>query len=336
MSKITTLLFAFLILSIAGKNEAAMEQNAKIWVAGHHGLVGSAIVRALKTQGYNNLILKSRQELDLCDPEAVKAFYAEEQPEYVFVAAAKVGGILANNTYPVDFIGTNLAIEQNIIHGAYAAGVKKLLFLGSSCIYPRHCPQPMKEEYLLTGPLEPTNEWYAIAKIAGIKLCQAYSQQYGARFISLMPTNLYGPGDNFDLKNSHVLPALVRKFIDAQEQGKPEVVLWGTGTPQREFLFVDDLAEATIWAMNNYEDNQWLNVGTGVDCTIAEVASAIADIVGYQGKIVYDTTKPDGMPRKLLDVTKINSLGWKARTSLHEGLEKTIAWYKEHRHEARN
>lgn len=336
MSKITTLLFAFLMLSIAGKNEAAMEQNAKIWVAGHHGLVGSAIVRALKAQGYNNLILKSRQELDLCDAEAVKVFYAEEQPEYVFVAAAKVGGILANNTYPVDFIGTNLAIEQNIIHGAYAAGVKKLLFLGSSCIYPRHCPQPMKEEYLLTGPLEPTNEWYAIAKIAGIKLCQAYSQQYGARFISLMPTNLYGPGDNFDLKNSHVLPALVRKFIDAQEQGKPEVVLWGTGTPQREFLFVDDLAEATIWAMNNYEENQWLNVGTGVDCTIAEVASAIADIIGYRGKIVYDTTKPDGMPRKLLDVTKINGLGWKARTSLHEGLEKTIAWYKEHRHEARN
>lgn len=304
-----------------------MESEDRIWVAGHKGLVGSAIVRYLKSQGYENLILKSHQELDLCNEAAVNAFYEQEKPDYVFVAAAKVGGIMANQQYPVDFLSNNLAIERNVIHGAYLAGVKKLLFLGSSCIYPRECPQPIKEEYLLTGPLEPTNEWYAVAKIAGLKLCQAYSKQYGAHFISLMPTNLYGPGDNFDLNSSHVLPALIRKFLEAKEKNLPEVVVWGTGKPRREFLFVDDLAKAAVWAMNNYEDNQWLNVGTGEDITIKELAQLVSDVIGYTGTLVFDSSKPDGMPRKLLDVTKINSLGWSADISLREGIEKTIDWY---------
>ena len=310
---------------------AEMDPDAKIYVAGHRGLVGSAIVRALKTKGFDNLILKTHRELDLRDGAAVAAFFAEEKPEYVFVAAAHVGGILANSTYPADFLRDNLAIEENVIHQAYLAGVKKLLFLGSSCIYPRDCPQPIREEYLLTGPLEGTNEWYAIAKIAGLKLCQAYSKQYGARFISLMPTNLYGPGDNFDLSTSHVLPALIKKFVDAKNVGAPEVILWGTGTPRREFLFVDDLADAAIWAMESYEENQWLNVGTGEDLTILEVAQLISEIVGYQGQIVLDPSKPDGTPRKLLDVSKINSLGWKAATDLRSGLEQTIRWYLENR-----
>lgn len=319
--------FLFIFITSLFCHLNGMEIDSKIWVAGHHGLVGSAIVRELKANGYNHLILKSHAELDLTDQNAVKKFFTEEQPEYVIIAAAKVGGILANDTFPADFISINLAIEQNIIQTAYESGVKKLLFLGSSCIYPRASPQPIKEEYLLTGPLEPTNEWYAIAKIAGLKLCQAFSKQYGVSFISLMPTNLYGPGDNFDLKNSHVLPALIRKFVDAKEKELPEVVVWGSGTPRREFLFVDDLASACVWAMNNYNENQWLNVGTGEDISIAEVASLIAELVGYKGKIVFDTAMPDGMPRKLLDVSKINNLGWKAKTSLEDGLRDTIAWY---------
>ena len=306
-----------------------MKLDSKIWVAGGSGLVGSAIVRTLHSLGYHNLILKSHTELDLCDERAVQAFYEEEKPEYVFVAAAQVGGILANETFPADFLYTNLAIQSNVIHGAYLAKVKKLLFLGSSCIYPKDCPQPIKETYLLTSPLEPTNEAYAIAKIAGLKLCQAYAKQYGVRFISLMPTNLYGPGDNFDLKNSHVAPALIRKFIEAKEAGKPEVIVWGTGKPRREFLFVDDLAHAAVWAMNNYEENQWLNVGTGEDITIYELTTLISELTGYQGKIIFDSSKPDGTLRKLLDVSKIENLGWKATTSLTDGLEKTIKWYQE-------
>ncbi|MBA3604076.1 MAG: GDP-L-fucose synthase [Parachlamydiaceae bacterium] len=307
-----------------------MLRDAKIWVAGGSGLVGSAIVRELKAQGYNNILLKTHEELDLCDQAAVREFYALEKPEYVFVAAAKVGGILANNTFPADFICQNLKIECNVIDEAYKSGVKKLLFLGSSCIYPRECPQPIKEEYLLTGPLESTNEWYAVAKIAGLKLCQAYNRQYKARFISLMPTNLYGPGDNFDLSSSHVLPALIRKFSEAKELNKDEVVMWGTGSPKREFLYVDDLAKATVWAMNHYEGEEWLNVGCGDDVTIEELGALIANIIGYQGRIVFDTSKPDGTPRKLLDVAKINSLGWKAETSLRDGITKTVDWYRLH------
>lgn len=312
-------------------SEAAMELDAKIWVTGHTGLVGSAIVRNLQANGYQNLVLVDHESLDLCDQAAVNAFYSQEKPDYVIIAAAKVGGIHANSTFPAEFISVNLAIERNLIHGAYLAQVKKLLFLGSSCIYPRECPQPIKEEYLLTLPLEPTNEWYAIAKIAGVKMCQAYSRQYGVKFISLMPTNLYGPGDNYDLNNSHVLPALIRKFVEAQESGKSEVVIWGSGRPMREFLYVDDLAKAVVWSMNNYEEEQWLNVGTGEDVTILQLAQMIAESTGYSGRIVFDSSKPDGTPRKLLDVSKINSLGWKAETSLSEGLKKTINSYKEQR-----
>lgn len=308
-----------------------MEKDAKIWVAGSRGLVGSAIVRCLQSEGYTNIIQKTRMELDLSNEKAVEEFYALEKPEYVFLAAAKVGGILANSTYPAEFISTNLAIQRNVIHGAYTAGVKKLLFLGSSCIYPRDCPQPIKEEYLLTSALEPTNEWYAIAKIAGLKMCQAYTKQYGVKFISLMPTNLYGPGDNFNLQNSHVLPALIRKFVEAREQNLPEVTVWGTGSPKREFLYVDDLAEACIWAMNYYEEDTWLNVGTGEDLSIADLVCMISKQAGYKGNITFDSSKPDGTPRKLLDVSKINGYGWKAKTSLSEGIEKTIVWFEENR-----
>jgi len=328
------MIFTLMMLVLwQGECAAAADLDAKIWVAGHNGLVGSAIVRQLKKEGYSNLILKNRSELDLTDAAAVEAFYAEEKPEYVFVAAAKVGGIWANSQHPAEFIGENLAIEQNVITGAHRAGVSKLLFLGSSCIYPRECPQPIKEKYLLTGPLEPTNEWYAIAKIAGLKLCQAYWNQYGSRFISLMPTNLYGPGDNFNLNSSHVLPALIRKFIEAKAQNQGEVTVWGSGRPMREFLFVDDLAQAAVWAMNHYEENEWINVGTGEDVSIGDLARMIADVIGYEGKIVFDSSKPDGTPRKLLDVSKINSLGWKAQTDLRDGLKKTIEWYMEHREE---
>jgi GDP-L-fucose synthase len=318
-------------LVLGQKEGVSLAQDSKIWVAGHNGLVGSSIVRALQLEGYSNVLVKSREELDLRDQQAVSDFFLTEKPEYVFLAAAKVGGILANNTFPVEFISDNLAIEQNIIHAAYKHGVKKLLFLGSSCIYPRESPQPIKEEYLLTGSLEPTNEWYAVAKIAGLKLCQAYNKQYGARFISLMPTNLYGPGDNFDLTTSHVLPALIRKFIEAKNEEAKEVVVWGSGKPYREFLFVDDLAKACLWAMDHYEGNEWLNVGTGEDITIGEVAHLIAELVGYEGEIVFDSTKPDGTPRKQLDVSRIHRLGWRSTTSLQEGLKSTIFWYQ-HNH----
>jgi GDP-L-fucose synthase len=320
-------IFLLFFMFCISRSFAVMPLDAKIWVAGHNGLVGSAIVRLLQGQGYSNLVLRSHAELDLCDAAAVKAFYAEEAPDYVFVAAAKVGGILANDTFPADFIHTNLAIECNVIHGAYQANVKKLLFLGSSCIYPRDCPQPIKEEYLLTAPLEPTNEWYAIAKIAGLKLCQAYTKQHGTRFISLMPTNLYGPGDSFDLQASHVIPALIRKFVEAKNFNRPEVVVWGSGRPFREFLFVDDLAEASVWAMNCYEENMWLNVGTGTDISIGDLTQLISRLVGYEGKIVFDSSKPDGTPKKLLDVSKINRLGWTAKTALDDGLKQTIDWY---------
>ena len=344
-----------------------MEKNAKIYVAGHKGLVGSAILRALEKSGYNNCVVRSRQELDLTCQSSVERFFDEERPEYVFLAAAKVGGILANATYPADFIYQNLVIETNVIHAAYKYGAKKLLFLGSSCIYPRDCPQPMKEEYLLTGPLEPTNEPYAVAKIAGIKMCEAYDRQYGTKYISVMPTNLYGPNDNFDLETSHVLPALIRKFhlaklamqkdwegikknevifgripddfkrslgLDPKKNlplensdKEPEVVLWGTGSPRREFLHVDDLADACIYLMDNYDGSEIVNIGVGKDITIRELAELIAKIVGYQGKIRFDTSKPDGTPRKLLDVSKLSSLGWQPTIGLEEGIKKTYGWF---------
>ncbi len=370
-----------------------MNKKSKIYIAGHRGMVGSAIVRKLKAEGYTNLILRTHQELDLIDQRAVRDFFAKEKPEYVFLAAAKVGGILANNTYRAQFIYENLQIQNNVIHFSHVNGVKKLLFLGSSCIYPKFAPQPMKEEYLLTGELEPTNEPYAIAKIAGIKMCEAYRAQYGCHFISVMPTNLYGPNDNFDLETSHVLPALIRKFHlgkclenndwdalradldkrpiegingNASEEeilhilekygifreksavssrqfakGKenmptancqlPTVVtLWGTGSPRREFLHVDDLADACLFLMQNYDDSQFVNIGVGKDIPIKELAMLIKAIVGFQGGILWDSSKPDGTPRKLLDVSRLNALGWKARIGLREGIEKTYRWFLEH------
>jgi len=304
-----------------------MDKNSKIYVAGSRGLVGSAIIRCLKQQGYINIIERTSQELDLRDKNAVDTFFQTERPEYVFLAAAKVGGILANNTYPADFIYDNLLIEANVIYAAHQCNVKKLLFLGSSCIYPKFAPQPLKEEYLLTGELEPTNEPYAIAKIAGIKMCQAYRSQYGDNFVAVMPTNLYGMNDNFDLNNSHVLPALMRKFHEAKEEKSPSVTIWGTGTPRREFLFVDDLAEACCFVMKQYDESGILNIGTGVDLAIHELAEVIAEVVGFKGEIVYDTSKPDGTPVKLLDVSKMKQLGWQAKTQLREGIEKTYSWF---------
>lgn len=306
-----------------------MEKCAKIYVAGHRGLVGSAIVRELQRQGYENLVLRNSKELDLRCQQAVQEFFQQERPEYVVDAAAKVGGIGANSTYPAEFIYDNLMIQTNLIHAAHEMQVKKLLFLGSSCIYPKMAPQPLKEEYLLTGALEPTNEAYAIAKISGIKMCEFYAKQYGDCFISAMPTNLYGINDNFDLQNSHVLPALLRKFHEAKVNQAPQVVVWGTGTPRREFLFVDDLANACVFLLQNYEQPEFVNIGTGSDLTIAELARLMADIVGYQGELVFDTSKPDGTPVKRLDVSALNSLGWKATTSLVEGIRKTYAWYLE-------
>ncbi|MBD2260601.1 GDP-L-fucose synthase [Pseudanabaena sp. FACHB-2040] len=306
-----------------------MEKNAKIYVAGHRGLAGSAIVRALMANGYTNLVLKSSQELDLRRQEAVEAFFAAEQPEYVFLAAAKVGGIQANNVYRAEFIYENLMIEANVIHSAYLNGVKKLLFLGSSCIYPKLCPQPMKEDYLLTGFLEPTNEPYAIAKIAGLKLCENYCRQYGVNFISAMPTNLYGFNDNFDLANSHVLPALMRKFHEAKVSGAPTVTVWGSGTPLREFLYVDDLADALLFLMQHYNEPQFVNVGTGDEVSIKELALTMKAVVGYEGELVFDADKPDGTPRKLLDVSRLHEAGWQAKTSLKEGIEKTYGWFVE-------
>ena len=306
-----------------------MEKDSKIYIAGHRGLVGSALVRRLTEPGYMNLIVRTHAELDLTRQTEVEDFFKREHPEYVFLAAAKVGGILANNTYPAEFIYSNIVVQSNVIHSSYLFGVKKVLFLGSSCIYPRDCPQPMKEDYLLSGYLEPTNEPYAIAKIAGIKMCQSYNRQYGTNFISVMPTNLYGPNDNFDLQNAHVLPALIRKFHEAKVADQKEVVVWGTGSPRREFLYIEDLADACVFFMNNYNSSEIINIGVGKDISIRELALMVKEIVDYNGELVFDTSKPDGTPRKLLDVSKLSSLGWKAKTSLEEGIKKTYEWYAE-------
>lgn len=308
-------------------SDQGIVKTSRIFVAGHLGLVGSAIVRRLQQDGFDNLLLRSRAEVDLTSQSAVESFFRDEQPEYVFLAAAKVGGIHANSTYPAEFLRDNLALQTNVIHSAWQHGVKKLCFLGSSCIYPKLAPQPLKEEYLLTGPLEPTNEWYAIAKIAGIKMCEAYRRQYGFNAISLMPTNLYGPGDNFDLANSHVLPAMIRKIHEAKLRGDNEYIMWGTGTPMREFLHVDDMADASVFLMKNYSEEQFLNVGVGHDISIMDLAKLVADIVGFEGKILTDPTKPDGTPRKLMDVSRLHALGWQARIPLRQGIEDVYAWY---------
>jgi GDP-L-fucose synthase len=312
-----------------------MNEAGRIYVAGHRGLVGSAVVRELRRRGYENLLLRTSAELDLRNQAAVAGFFAAERPEYVILAAAKVGGIHANDSFPADFIRDNLQIETNVIDSAWRSGTKKLCFLGSSCIYPKLAPQPMREDMLLTGPLEPTNEWYAIAKIAGIKLCQAYRKQHGFNAITLMPTNLYGPGDNFDLQNSHVLPALLRRFHDAARGGAPEVVVWGTGTPRREFLHVDDLATAVVHLMLGYDGAEPVNVGCGSDVTIRELAEMVASAVGYSGRISFDAAKPDGTPRKLLDVQRIFGMGWRPQITLSEGIAGTYAWFRSHEATAR-
>ncbi|MDD2337890.1 MAG: GDP-L-fucose synthase [Geobacteraceae bacterium] len=315
-----------------------MDKAAKIYVAGHRGLVGSAIVRKLRAEGYSNLVLRTSKELDLRNTAAVAEFFAEERPEYGFLAAAKVGGIVANNSYPADFIYDNLMIQSNVIHQAYLSGVERLLFLGSSCIYPKLAPQPLKEEYLLTGPLEPTNDAYAVAKIAGITMCRAYNRQHGTRFLAAMPTNLYGPGDNFDLEKSHVLPALIRKFHEAKETGAETVTIWGTGSPYREFLHVDDLADACLFLINLPEDRYsslltslsspaLINIGSGEEVSIRELALLVKEVVGYEGELVFDTTKPDGTPRKLCDISKLHGLGWRHRTRLEDGIRSTYNWY---------
>jgi len=305
-----------------------MEKNSKIYVAGHNGLAGSAITERLKQEGYANLVLKTHAELDLMDPEATKNFFAQEKPEYVFLAAAKVGGIMANMTYPADFIYQNLVVQNNVIHNTYVNKVKKLLFLGSSCIYPKNCPQPMKEASLLSGDLEPSNKPYSMAKISGIVLCQSYNKQYGTNFISVMPTNLYGPRDKYDLNASHVIPAMIIKFHQAKINNGKEVVAWGTGSPKREFLYSDDLARACIFLMNNYNESEIINIGTGIDISIKELAELIKQTVGFRGEIKWDTTKPDGVQKKLLDVSKIEKLGWKYETELNDGLKKAYKWYE--------
>ena len=307
-----------------------MNPDASIFVAGHRGMVGSAIVRALRSAGFENLALRDRNQLDLTRQGQVEQFFAEVRPAYVFMAAAKVGGILANDRNPAEFLRDNLAIQTNVIDAAWRHGTAKLLFLGSSCVYPRLAPQPITEESLLTGPLEPTNEWYAIAKIAGIKMCEAYRRQYGFNAITAMPTNLYGPEDNFDLTSSHVLPALLRKFHEAVRQGSGTVEVWGTGTPRREFLHVDDLAAACVFLMQKYEAAGWINVGTGNDLTIADLAQTIARVVGFKGSIRFDSSKPDGTPRKVLDVSRLSAMGWKPRIDLDWGLRSTYDWYKSH------
>lgn len=306
-----------------------MEKSAKIYVAGHNGMVGSAIVRKLTAEGFHNVITRSSKELDLRNQVAVSEFFKTEKPDYVFLAAAKVGGILANNVYRADFLYENLMIQNNVIHSSYENEVTKLMFLGSSCIYPKLAPQPLKEEYLLTGELEQTNEPYAIAKIAGIKMCDAYRAQYGCNYISVMPTNLYGPNDNYDLKNSHVLPALIRKVITAKNNGESTVTIWGTGTPKREFLYVDDLADACFYLMETYNEAGLVNVGVGDDVTILQLAQLVAKTVGFEGEIITDTSKPDGTPRKLMDVSKLNAQGWKAKVSLEEGIAKVVAEVQE-------
>lgn len=304
-----------------------MEKDRVIYVAGHRGMVGSAIVRRLREEGFSNILTRQSSELDLRSQAAVEDFFQTEKPAYVFLAAAKVGGILANDTYRAEFLYDNLMIEANIIHAAYRSGVEKLLFLGSSCIYPKMAPQPLKEEFLLTGPLEPTNEMYAVAKIAGIKLCEAYRDQYGSNFIAAMPTNLYGPGDNYHPQNSHVIPALIRRFHEAKEAGKEEVVIWGTGTPLREFMYADDLADACVFLMEHYNDRLFVNVGTGSECTIRELAETIGRVVDFKGRISFDSTKPDGTPRKLMDSERLHAMGWKHRTSLEEGLRQAYGFF---------
>jgi len=312
-----------------------MDKHAKTYVAGHRGLVGSAIVRRLRAEGYDNLLLKTSKDLDLRDQAAVACFFADERPEYVFLAAAKVGGIVANNSFPAEFIYDNLMIQSNIIHNAYLCGAARLLFLGSTCIYPRLAPQPLKEEYLLTGPLEPTNEPYAVAKIAGITMCRSYNRQYGTRFIAAMPTNLYGPNDNFDLESSHVLPALMRKFHEAKERNDDKVVVWGSGEPKREFLHVDDLADACLFLMNLpgdvYSSPALINVGTGEEVSIRQLALLIKDVVGFAGELLFDRSRPDGTPRKLSDVSRLHALGWEHRIGLEEGVAVTYRWYRENR-----
>jgi len=306
-----------------------LSPDSKIYVAGHRGLVGSAIVKRLAKSGYHNLLTRVHSELDLTDPKAVLDFFGKEHPDYVFLAAAKVGGIHANNTYPAEFIRDNLLIELSIIDAAYRTGTRRLLFLGSSCIYPKMAPQPLKEEYLMTGPLEPTNSAYALAKIAGIEMCGAYNRQYGMQYLPVMPTNLYGPGDNFDLETSHVLPALIRKFHEAKVNGEKGVTIWGTGTPKREFLHVDDLADACVYLMEHYDGTELINIGTGEDLTIRELAEIIGSVVGFEGELTFDSTKPDGTPRKLLDVSRLSGIGWKAKIALEEGIRKTYQWYLE-------
>lgn len=306
-----------------------MRKDAVIFVAGHRGLVGSAIVRALQKRGFSNLLLQTHQQLDLTDQRAVAEFFIRHKPDYVFVAAAKVGGIHANNTYPADFIYKNIMIQSNIIHSAYCAGVNRLLFLGSSCIYPRECPQPIKEDYLLTGPLEPTNEAYAIAKIAGIKMCESYNRQYGTQYVSAMPTNLYGPHDNFDLQNSHVLPALIRKAHEAKARGDEVLPVWGSGRPRREFLYVDDMADACLFLMEKELSNGLINVGYGEDIGIRELAELVKSVVGFTGALQFDPTKPDGTPLKLLDSNRLRAMGWKPKTNLRDGIQQAYSWYLE-------
>jgi GDP-L-fucose synthase len=318
------------LIAVFACAQADMDKNAKIYVAGHRGLVGSAIMRRLESDGYSNIVVRTKAELDLRDSQATRTFFEAERPEYVFLAAAKVGGIWANSTCPAEFMYDNLAVEINVIDAAYRAGVKKLMFLGSSCIYPRDCPQPILEEYLLAQPLEETNKAYAVAKIAGLIMCQAYNKQYGTKFISCMPTNLYGPNDNYDLESSHVFPALIRKIYEAKRDNKPSVVIWGSGRPYREFLYSDDLADAVVFLMNNYDGDEIVNIGTGVDVTIRDLALTIQKIVGYEGELVFDTRKPDGTPRKLLNVDKLKNLGWVAPTALEDGIAKTVRWCDDH------
>jgi len=312
-----------------------LSHDTQIYVAGHRGLVGSGVVRALKAQGYTQLLLRTHRELDLTDQAAVVKFFQKERPQAVIMAAARVGGIQANNVRPAEFIRDNLLIQDNVIDAAYEAGVAKFVFLGSSCIYPKLAPQPIKEDSLLTGPLEPTNEWYAIAKIAGVKMCQAYRRQYGFNAISLMPTNLYGPGDNFDLQNSHVLPALIRRFHEAKLRGDGSLTVWGTGTPRREFLHVDDLADAVIYLLKTYDDEDIVNIGWGEDVTIRELAEIVASVAGFRGRLEFDPSKPDGTPRKLLDTSRLTALGWAPKIKLKAGIEDTYAWFKDHVAEAR-
>jgi GDP-L-fucose synthase len=307
-----------------------LDQGSKIYIAGHRGLVGSGLVRALRARGYHNLLCRTHQELELENQQGVFDFLNRHRPEYVFLAAAKVGGILANKTYPADFVRSNLIIQLNVVEACLRANVKKLLFLGSSCIYPKHAIQPIREEYLLSGFLEPTNQPYAVAKIAGIELCQAYNRQFGTNYVSVMPTNLYGPGDNFDLESSHVLPAMIRKFHEAKMSGASSVVVWGSGAPRREFLHVDDMASACVFLMERYDRSEIVNIGYGEDISIRDLAALVGEIVGFRGEIVYDASKPDGTPRKLLDISKLRAMGWQPRIQLREGIASTYAWFQQH------